>query len=66
MKKPKPISEQLKDAIDQAGESRYAISKATGIPQPTLSRFMNGKRPLTLGIVDRLCAYLNLQLTKGR
>jgi hypothetical protein len=58
------ISDQLRRAIESCGESRYRLWQATGVDQATLSRFMSGKTKLTLDSVDRLCAYLGLQLTK--
>ena len=60
---PKRISEQLRQFILKCGESRYALSKRTGIDQPTLSRFVNHERPLTLDKIDTLAEYLGLELT---
>ena len=57
------FSEQLREAIRQAGRSRYRISQETGIPQGQLSRFMHGKGGLSLRSVDRLCGCLGLALT---
>jgi transcriptional regulator with XRE-family HTH domain len=59
----KRISEQLRQFILDCGESRYALSKRTGVDQPTLSRFVNGERPLTLDKIDTLAQFLNLELT---
>ena len=64
------FSEQLREAIRQAGRSRYRISQETGIPQGQLSRFMHSKGGLSLRSVDRLCGCLGLTITarkqKGR
>lgn len=46
--------------------SRYAISKATGIPQSTLSRFMAGKAGLRLTSLDALAACLKLRVVADR
>ena len=62
--KRKLISDQLRDAIEASGETRYRISKETGIAQSALSRFMSGERGLTSSAVDKLAEYLNLELTK--
>ena len=58
------ISDQLRRAIEQSGQSRYAIWKATGVAQSTLSRFMAGEG-LTLDVIDRLARHLGLNLTTG-
>jgi transcriptional regulator with XRE-family HTH domain len=59
------ISDQLRLAIEESGESRYAIAKATGITEATLSRFVNGVHGLSLEKVDVICEHLVLRLTKG-
>lgn len=57
------LSEQLREAIEQAPVSRYAISKATGIDQAVLSKFVRGERMgLSMETVDALCDYLRLKL----
>lgn len=61
------ISEQLKAAIEASGESKYAIAKASGVKQPTLSKFTMGGRGLHIESVDALCEYLGLELApKGK
>jgi transcriptional regulator with XRE-family HTH domain len=61
-----PLSEQLRQAIRDCGESRYALSKRTGIDQSTLTRFMSGERGLRLDVVDVLAEALGLELrSKG-
>jgi ribosome-binding protein aMBF1 (putative translation factor) len=56
------FSEDLRQAIENCGASRYRIAKDTSISQQTLSRFMSGERGLTLSAVDTLIAYLGLKL----
>ena len=56
------LSEQLRQAIRDCGESRYALSKRTGIDQSTLTRFMSGERGLRLDVVDILAEALALEL----
>lgn len=56
------ISEQLRHAIEQCGESRYRLSKETGVSQSILSRFINGEMGLNLENIDRLCEYLGARL----
>ena len=49
-----------------SGKTRYQIAKELGIDQATISRFMSGERGLTLKVVDRLCALLDLEITKRK
>ena len=65
-KKRAKLSEQIRQAVDDCGQTRYAISKATGIDQSTLSRFMSGERGLPMGTLDVLAEYLNLNITTGK
>ena len=61
----KTVSDQLRAAIAAAGEAgvtRYRISKETGVEQSALSRFVHKKVGLDLSSVDKLAAYLGLEL----
>lgn len=61
----RPLSEQLRDAIEKADASRYEISKATGVSQSTLSKFVLRQRPgLSFDAMDRIAEYLGLELVK--
>ena len=60
------LSDQIRQAIDNCGQTRYAIAKATGISEPTLSRFMSGQRGLPMKTLDKLADYLNLNITTGK
>ena len=65
VKRPRTISDQLRAAIAAAAEvgiSRYRISRETGVEQSALSRFVHGKQGLDLSSIDRLAAYLGLEL----
>ena len=57
------VTATLRAALERCGQTRYAVSKATGIPESTLSRFVAGGRGLRSENIDRLCAYLGLTLT---
>ncbi len=61
-KRKRTMSDQLRQAIERSGQSRYAICKALDLDQGQLSKFMHGERGLSLDVLDRLCAYLNLEL----
>jgi transcriptional regulator with XRE-family HTH domain len=66
MRKPKRkslrLSDQVRHAIKTCGQSRYAIAKATGISNSTLSRFMSGERGLTMKALDILADHLGLNI----
>ncbi len=57
------VTEQLKQAIRASGKSLNQLGKESGVSQPQLSRFLAGKRTLTLPMVDKLCDALGLRLT---
>jgi hypothetical protein len=61
----KRVSDVLKHAILRA-PSRYAISKATGVEQSALSRFVRGHRSLSLDAVDAIAQHLGLELKSIR
>jgi transcriptional regulator with XRE-family HTH domain len=61
-----PLSEQLRQAIRDCGESRYSLAKRTGVDQSTLTRFMSGERGLRLDVVDVLAEALGLELGPKR
>jgi hypothetical protein len=58
------ISDELRAAIKASELSRYAISQATGIDQAVLSRFVAGKRGLSLESVDAIGKLLELTLAR--
>jgi transcriptional regulator with XRE-family HTH domain len=59
------LSEQLRAAIEKADVSRYEISKATGVSQSTLSKFVLGTRPgISFDALDRIGEYLGLVIVK--
>jgi transcriptional regulator with XRE-family HTH domain len=59
------ISDQLHNAIQKSGLTRYEISKQSGVDQAALSRFVNGKQSLTLDKVDKLADVLGLKLVSN-
>ena len=66
MSKTRPsLSGQIRQAVANCGVTRYAISKATGIDQATLSRFMSGERGLPMNTLDVLADFLDLSITTG-
>ena len=62
MSKPKSISDQLRQAVEAAEISRYAISRQTGIAESILSRFVNHGAGLSLANIDKLGECLGLRI----
>jgi transcriptional regulator with XRE-family HTH domain len=63
-KSPPSIVDQLRQAIARSGQTEYAIAQGSGVTQSVVSRFVNGERGINLETAARLCAYLDLQLTR--
>lgn len=60
------MTDEVRRAIEEAGISRYAICKGAGIEESAMSRFMRGQSGLTLRTLDRLAAFLDLHVRKGK
>lgn len=58
-----PLSDDLRRAILESGKSIYAVAKESGVSQPTLGRFVNGERGISLETADKLAEYFKLRLT---
>ena len=65
-KRVKHVSDQLREAIRDSGESLCQIASGSGVNDGILSRFMRGLRGLTSKSMDRLCEYLNLELRESK
>jgi hypothetical protein len=63
-RKKRSFADELRIAIEQCGKSRYRISQETGIGQEVLSRFMAGKKGLSMDSIDRLFENLGLKISK--
>ena len=59
------FSDEIREAVDASGMTRYRIAKELGIAESTMSRFMNRKGGLTLALVDRLAELLGLHIAVG-
>ena len=62
VKHPTKLTDQLRQIIENCGQSRYAIAKATGISEPTLCRLVSGDRFISPNALDTLGEYLGLEL----
>jgi transcriptional regulator with XRE-family HTH domain len=56
------LTERIQEAIRAAGMSRYAISKATGVDQGLLCRFLKGQSRMSLDTVDKVLGVLGLEI----
>ncbi len=56
------FTDQLRQAIENCGKTRYQISQDTGIDQAILSRFIHGKGGLSMPVLDVLGEYLGLHV----
>ena len=65
-KQTKLLSDQIRQAIDDCGLSRYRIAQETGISQAALSLFYNGHRGLSMNALNTLGQFLELKITSHR
>ena len=65
-KRAKKLTDQVRQAIDESGLTRYRISKETGLSEATLSQFYLGQRGLSTEALNALGEYLQLKITLGR
>ena len=56
------LSDELRQAIERSGVSRYGIWQQTGIDQGTLCKFMVGDRGLSIESIDKLAELLGLHI----
>lgn len=61
-KKRASLSDELRQAVERSGLSRYSIWQQTGIDQGSMSKFMAGERGLTLESIDKLAELLRLHI----
>ena len=60
------LTDEIREAIDKCGVSRYRLCQELGIAQSTLSRFMNGKGGFSFDVLDRLARRLDLHIAVNR
>lgn len=60
------MTDAIKRAVRDSGQSLYAICKATGLNEDSLSRFMRGKQSLRLDLADSLAAYFRIECHRTR
>ncbi len=61
------ITNQLRKAIVDSGQTHYRIGKDAGFAPHILDRFVSGQRPhLRTDTVNKLCEYLGLELCRKK
>ncbi len=65
-KRTKKLTDQLRQAIDDCGLTRYEIAKRTGIDESALAKFYNGHRGLSMEALNALGEFLQLTIHLGR
>jgi transcriptional regulator with XRE-family HTH domain len=60
------LTDQLRQAIDDCGLTRYEIAKQTGIDESAFAKFYNGHRGLSMEALNALAEFLQLTITLGR
>jgi transcriptional regulator with XRE-family HTH domain len=63
-RKPKrlKLTDQIRKALAECGETRYRICKNTGLAPAALCRFQSGERGLSTESLDTLAEYLGLSI----
>ena len=65
-RRSKKMTDQVRQAIDDSGLTRYRIAQDTGIDESTLAKFYHGHRGMSLDNLDRLCEHLGLRVVMDR
>jgi len=65
-RRSKKLTDQVRQAIDNSGLTRYRIAQDTGIDESALAKFYNRHRGLSLDNLDRLGEYLGLRIVMDR
>jgi transcriptional regulator with XRE-family HTH domain len=65
-KRLKKLTDQLRQAIDDCGLTRYEIAKQTGIDESALAKFYNGHRGLSMEALNALGEFLELKIILGK
>jgi transcriptional regulator with XRE-family HTH domain len=60
------LSDQVRQAIDDSGLTRYRIAQETGIDESALAKIYNGKRGFNSNTLDILGEYLGLRIVMDR
>ena len=56
------LLDDIRDAIEASGKTRYRIARESGIAESVLSRLMSGERGLSIDALETLAEYLGLEI----
>jgi hypothetical protein len=59
------LDAQLRAAIRRSGASAYRLAEETKVPQPTITRFLNGA-DMKLSTASKVARHLKLRLVKSK
>ena len=59
--KPLGLTDQIRAALENCGETRYRVAKNSGLNEPQLCRFMAGAG-ISFKALDKLAEYLGLEI----
>jgi hypothetical protein len=59
--KPLELTDQIRAALENCGETRYRVAKNSGLNEPQLYRFMAGAE-ISFKALDKLAEYLGLEI----
>ena len=62
----KTFTDEFREAVLNAEESRYRISKETGISESILSRFCRGDSGMSNAYMDLIAEYLGLHVSMNQ
>jgi hypothetical protein len=65
MRERPTVTESLRQAIRDTGETLYRVAKDSGVAYASLYRFMASQRDISCPNIDKLCRYLGMRLMKG-
>ena len=60
------ISDEIRRAIKNCGASRYRISKATGVSEGMLSRFISRETDMSLRTLNRIAPIIGVRVIVKR
>jgi len=64
-KAKKTMTELLKQALSET-ESLRGVERATGVKNPSLVRFLQGKQSLRLDLADKLAVFFGIECRQKR
>jgi transcriptional regulator with XRE-family HTH domain len=60
------LTDQIRKAIADSGETQYRICQNTGLDKTAIFRFMSGERGLSMEALNTLGDYLELSIVSNR